>query len=382
MIFRMDAPKMRRVGIVAMGVAALAGTTALVAKKTYGPDVSPVSHTDTRPEREKKYLLSAEKITALREEAIKSLIASVPEGKKFDHLRHDEERLRAESEMYTPSESEQADVRRKSAAQLPLLALGTETNGYGFFEFADVDESGEEQHRLYVMKKDSQGTMHFVVGFRNSMAEKGFTFKKIEGFTQLGLHYFTHAYEGRYGEVVDVLPDKLGKFKRVHTDANGKDHHFVSDFGGESGEPPAVITDRYTIDAGRGLHFHGSNLTGKWADRIRKIWKSMLRGAKSGACGRMAHADVRVLGTKYIQLRITKPKTINENGKEKTIREIVQHGTPIYIHATPPVIQRSEKRIRAGGESDSAPRESAPKSTRSGNPGSSGTRPDPFALNN
>ena len=64
--------------------------------------------------------------------------------------------------------------------------------------------------------------MHFVVGFRNSMAEKGFTFKKIEGFTQLGLHYFTHAYEGRYGEVVDVLPDKLGKFKRVHTDANGK----------------------------------------------------------------------------------------------------------------------------------------------------------------
>ena len=125
-----------------MGVAALAGTTALVAKKTYGPDVSPVSHTDTRPEREKKYLLSAEKITALREEAIKSLIASVPEGKKFDHLRHDEERLRAESEMYTPSESEQADVRRKSDAKLPLPELGTETNGYGFFEFAEVDESG------------------------------------------------------------------------------------------------------------------------------------------------------------------------------------------------------------------------------------------------
>ena len=137
-----------------------------------------------------------------------------------------------------------------------------------------------------------------------------------------------------YGEVVDVLPDNRDSFRHTMR-AHGKLHWFVSKFGIQNGEPAAVITDRFTIDGQRGIHLHGSNRTGVWRyENGKAIWESRLGGPASGGCGRMAHADIRDLG-RYIKLPVWEGK------------KLLSKGTPIYIHATPAVMQRS---VRARSE--------------------------------
>lgn len=364
--------------LAAAAMIAITPPAILAGKKVFLPE-SGISTSDknfTTSERERlpknsidisQNVISEKELNAYREDAIKSLIGGLPESKVVDHLR-DPERLRAESEAYVPSHAERDDVFGKAKDKFKELATAMAPGEYGLFGFADIDKTGEEYHRLYVMHKEA-GTevVKFVQAFRISMAEKGFSTKDIEGYTPLGLQYFTHSHEGYYGEVVDVLPKKLPYFKRTVGS-----HHFVSEFEKEStAEPAVVVTDRYTISARRGIHFHGSNRTGRWHLRNgKKVWVSSLRGARSGACGRMGHADVRVLGRKYIKLPVMK------DGK------FIYKGTPIMIHATPAVMKRKPPVAEKEERTQESATESPPKNSRSGNSGSSGTRPDPFASNN
>jgi hypothetical protein len=279
--------------------------------------------------RSPEFLLTPKQIRADREAAISSLVASVPNDPRLEHLR-DAEYLQAESTMYPPGFAEQENVRKKSTAQLAALATVTTDKGYAFFGFADLDQNGAEYHRLYVMQKDNAGILQFVKGYKVSMGENGFGNRKDSGQTPVGLRQFEHAFMGMHGEVVDASRESLPHFKLTTRDAQGGIHHFMSRFDGHARmEPAAVITGRLTIDAERGIHFHVSNRTGYWqiVGRTKK-WISLLGGPGSEACGRMAGVDF-VDAFRYVRARIKK------NDK------VISAGTPIYIHATEPVMKRS-----------------------------------------
>lgn len=337
--------RLRRAALAA--AVAFSPPAAIVGKQLLPPNLAASSKNtpDTHHTRSDNFLLSHKEIITDRDAAIARLIASVPPDPRLAHLR-DAEHLRAEATMYSPDDAERRSVRSKSGLQLKQLADATPEHGYGFFAFADIDEGGTEHHRLYVMKKHN-GDMRFVKGYKLSMGEKGFGNRKDSGQTPVGLRRFEYTFMGMHGEVVDATRESLPHFKLVVRDANGKPHHFVSTFDGAARrEPAAVVTGRLTFDAARGIHLHQSNRTGYWlVSGDTKKWISMLGGPASGACGRMAGADFAD-AFRYVQAMV------KENG-------VVTQGTPIYIHATPPVMERSRsimRQPRDAGESASGGR--------------------------
>jgi hypothetical protein len=165
------------------------------------------------------------------------------------------------------------------------------------------------------------------------MAEKGFGNGKNSYQTPIGQQEFQSKFEGVYGQVVVAKKDhpKLKYFKREYV-GGGVVRRFVSDFGHQTvDEPATVVTDRYTINEERGVHFHASNRTGRWHRRgNRKVWVSFLtpRERSTDGCIRMANADVRDMGRRYIKMRVVR------DGK------VIEPGTPVAIYATPEVMAR------------------------------------------
>lgn len=271
--------------------------------------------------------ISQKELEAHREDAIRTLLDGLPRDSRLNYLR-DPERLRAESQAYLPDDSERAVVVGAADQEITKLAKSILPGGYGILGYADIDPNGAEQHRIYILQKASDGVVRFEKAYRASMGEKGFGTGTDQ--TPLGYKPIQNGYEGMYGEVVTVLDDNKQYFKKFIVDSQGKQHHFVSDFGHETiTEPSSVVTDRYTIDEARGIHFHGSNRTGKWRMRDGfKVWISFLSRRTSGGCIRMSNTDVRDMGRRYIKLPTKK------DGK------IIQQGTPVSIFASKSVLAR------------------------------------------
>lgn len=292
----------------------------------------PNAHADTLPDfasglREK--LRATDTIREDRTKAIESLLNTLPQDGKLAHLR-DIETLEAESQMYTPLPEEERYIAEVAAEGMATLKRETPENEYGLLGFADINKSREEYHRLYVLR-NVRGNLQFVKGYHISMSDEGFGNEKDSGKTFLGLRHVEYGLEGTLGEVIPAEQDYVHLFKTFITDTKGRKRHYISTLGQKNIiEPATVITDRYTFDPVRGIHAHASNRTGRWHMRDgKKVWVSYLGGNRgSGACLRMANADVRDLGRNYIRL----PIRINNT--------ITRKGTPIYIYATPAVMQR------------------------------------------
>ena len=296
----------------------------------------PNAHADTLPDFAsglRESLAATDTIREDRTKAIESLLNTLPQDEKLSHLR-DAETLEAESQMYTPSPEETHYVAEAAAEGMATLKGETLENEYGLLGFADMNKSGEEFHRLYVLRNVG-GNLQFVKGYQISMSADGFGNEKDSGKTFLGLRHVEYGFEGTLGEVIPVKQDYVHLFKTFIVDKNGRKHHYISTLGKKNiTEPATVITDRYTFDPERGIHAHASNRTGRWHIRNgKKEWVSYLGGNRgSGACLRMANVDVRDLGRNYIQLPVRE--------KNKAIKK----GTPIYIHASPAVLANHKQK--------------------------------------
>lgn len=279
----------------------------------------------------KKASLSAQEVLTEQNKAIASLLNGLPRDSSLNYLR-DEERLAAESQAYAPDEKERRLVTTKSETQLKKLGEALEFQEYGLFAFADLDEAGEETHRLYVLQKSDENALVFVTAFRISMSANGFGNIKDSKRTPLGLDFIKSGYTGFLGEVVTAEKDILHYFKHVFIDKNGVEHRVVSDFGEHRPfmEPATVVTDRLTIDEQRGIHSHGTNRSGRWRKNEdgAKRWETYLGGPRSGACLRMSSPDVRNVTLNYARLPIVKGGVVQKNG------------TPIFIHATSEVLAK------------------------------------------
>ncbi len=269
--------------------------------------------------------LSEAELETHRNDAVQSLIDALPSDTKLDYLR-DKERFLAESQMYLPDLQERQTVMKEGSSGLNTLSQALAPDQHGLFGFAGADLEGNEYHRLYVIHKDQTGTLRFVIGYRVSFGEKGFGNKPNSGQTPVGLFHIRDGKKGLLGEVIVEDQSYIQYFKttlRIGRTVK----RFVSAFGHENiMEPATVVTERYTVDAGRGVYLHGSNRTGRWLlkDGIRK-WVTYLGGIRrSGACGRMANADVHHLGQRYISLA-TKANP---------------EGTPYVMYATPEIMRR------------------------------------------
>lgn len=264
--------------------------------------------------------LSVEEVDKDRENAIANLFASLPKDKQLDYLRNSQQ-LRAESQIYVPDLAERTRLAANYAGELQSLLNRIAPGTHGLFALAEIGTERRETHRLYVLHKSASGEARFIKAYRISMGEKGFGNERDSGKTPLGLTSIKSILHGLYGEVIPAKPDSLKYFKTVVKGADGRMHSFASDFGHQNIlEPATITTDRYTIDEQRGVHFHGSNRTGRWRERSgSRVWETFLDAKRrSGACGRMANADVRDLG-RYIQSPDPKKGTA---------------GTPVYIHAS------------------------------------------------
>lgn len=241
--------------------------------------------------------LTPERLAEDKRRAALSLAKSIPPLPALDYLRAYVPHLEKESQMYIPSREEVERI--VSAGGESIRSLGTKLppNEHGLFIFAD-EHDGVHFQRLYVLRKDAEGSLQFVKGYPVSAAIRGFGNEKDSNKTPLGLHTLYNGQQGLFGEVVSGLNKHKSMFNHVRY--NGVDRWFVKDFGGEGGNDVAeVVTDQYLLhgphtDVSRGIRLHGTNRSGR--TRPDGSWQTYLGGRRrSGGCIRMSNTDIRDL---------------------------------------------------------------------------------------
>ncbi len=262
--------------------------------------------------------LSPESISAHKERAIRTLMKSIPQSRKFDYLRAYEPYLKHESQMYIPGPQEIGTVTKKSGNEFNAWCASLPTNGHGLFIFADA-QGGKRMQRMYVLKRTRNSQIQFIKAYKVSLSREGFGNEKDSSKTPLSEHTIQSKTIGRFGELVSkkkTHKDDERLFK--HARIEGKDHWFVNSFGYEKdNELAEVVTHEFllvgpTTGADRGVRIHGTNRSGGLGERNE--WISYLDGESlSTACIRMSNVDVADLN----------------------LNKFADRGVTVFIYATP-----------------------------------------------
>ncbi len=293
--------------------------------------------------------LSRETLELHKERAVAKLRASIPPLKQLAYLFTHAQFLKEESQMYIPDERERQRIITRSidktgASQLDNLSKQLSSGESGLYIFADKDDDGRYFHRMYVLKKESSGTVRFEKAYRVSASLYGFGNEEKSNKTPLGLHRVQSGEVGGYAEVVraERNSDDTEKRAAVRSELDklfnrvldgGVVHWFARTFGESSAtvtyenrnsrDRSEVVTARYTIDEKRGIHIHGTNRSGMW-DKAKNAWITFLGGRRrSSGCIRMSNTDVYDLG---LSGHISLPRFAG--------KRLVAQGTSVMIHST------------------------------------------------